>query len=156
MRGTLIVTAFMNMFYHLIIDQWESSWSIQKVFPAKGISTSALSDNTALCVGIRLLPFSVSLLFLSSLFLFRNGNVFLWGHCNSQFLFQRGVWQGEKLRLCRIANLEISLIKSVRRSVVLIQITRFALAKQHALNHHFKVLYFALKWEMRMILSLLF
>lgn len=39
----------------------------------------------------------------------------------------------------------------------LIQTTRFALAKQHALNHHFKgLLYFALKWEMRMVLSLLF
>lgn len=73
-------------------------------------------------------------------------------------MFQGGAWRGEKLRLRGIANLETSLIKSVEeRSVVLIQITRFALAKQHALKKHFKVLfYFALKWEMRMILSLLF
>lgn len=62
---------------------------------------------------------------------------------------------GEKLRLCGTANSETSLIKKSR--VILIQITTFALAKQHALNRHFKVLfYFALKLEMKMIVSLLF
>lgn len=79
------------------------------------------------------------------------------GDCNAQFLFQAEAWKGEKLRLCGIANQEIALPESVRaRSVALMQLTRFALAKQHALSHHFKVVfYFAWKWEMRMILSLL-
>lgn len=47
----MIVTAFMNMFYYLIIDLLEARQRIQKAFPAEGISTLLQSCNQPRALG---------------------------------------------------------------------------------------------------------